>query len=220
MKKTIALILIVVLLGMFLVGCASEINSGTEDILYNDIVYERFTLSNYNLAFTEENATYIGDFLETYDYGRQLPWEVYALNGEENVLYSAHAVWIRPGYVFPSEFGEDFSSVDYVVTEGIDFLVIEDDYKEYVTKLATFDKSVKLEDILAAEPSDITEFTEFDSIRFKYKNHADMELFFTLCSSEDRYYLNVKEENTGESRLYEIKSEYTKLLTSAIPVAE
>ena len=161
MKKTIALILIAVLLGMFLVGCASEINSGTEDILYNDIVYERFTLSNYNIAFTEENATYVGDFL-----------------------------------------------------------VIEDDYKEYVTKLATFDKSVKLEDILAAEPSDITEFTEFDSIRFKYKNHADMELFFTLCSSEDRYYLNVKEENTGESRLYEIKSEYTKLLTSAIPVAE
>jgi hypothetical protein len=215
MKPIVSAFLIILGCVIFL-SCHSNINSGADDILYNDIVYERTEVPNYNLEFTEDNAKYVGDFIETYDYGQELPWPVYALNSDENVLYSAHAVWVKPGYVFPKEFGEEFLSVDYVVTEGLDFLVIEDDYKETVTPLSTFTGSVKLEDIIASEPSDVTEFTEYAFIRLIYKNHANMRLYLKLCSSGGKYYLNVRQGENGTTALFEIKSEYVDLLTSQI----
>ena len=220
MRKIIALILISALACMMLAGCSNEINDGSRDALYNDVVYERSQFPNYNLAITEDNAKYIGDFIETYDSGYQLPWEVYVLNSEENVLYSAHAVWIKPGYAFPSEFGEDFLSADYVVTEGIDFLVMEDEYKEIVTHLTTFDGSVKLENIIETEASDVSGYTEHDYIRLTYKNHANMSLYLTLCSLDGQYYLNVRQGADGEDALFKINPEYVDLFTSVITNAK
>lgn len=216
MKKIVALALVAAFACMLLAGCNVEINNGSEDILYNDIVYERFDGLSYNLKFSEEHSRYIGDFLETYNYGQQLPWEVYALNDEETVLYSAHAVWLKPGYRLPEEFGEEFSSVEYVVSEGIDFLVMEDAYTEEVTPLADFEGSVKLEDIVESQPSDITEFTEHDTVRFVYKNHADILLYFTLCSADGKYYLNVCHSEDGTTALFEIRPQYVSLLTAAV----
>lgn len=219
MKRVIIPIVIALLIiagCVIYLSCDTSINNGAEDVLYNDIVYERTEFPNYNLEITEDNAKYVGDFMETYNYGQELPWEVYALNSEENVLYSAHAVWIKPGYVFPKEFGEEFSSVDYVVTEGIDFLVMEDDYKEEVTPLTTFTGSVKLEDIIASKPSDVTEFTEHAFIRLIYKNHANMRLYYQLCSAEGKFYLNVRQGTDGATALFEIKPEYVDLLTSEV----
>lgn len=218
----IAIALIIILSCVVYLSCDANINSGDgeEDILYNDIVYQRSDFPNYNLKISEENAKYIGDFYETYGYGQQLPWEVYSLNGDGNVFYSAHAVWVRPGYSFPEEFGEEFSSVDYAITDGIDFLVMEDSYTEQIVPLATFTKSVKLEDIVESEPSDVTEFKEHDSIRFMYKSHANMRLYYKLCSAEGKYYLNILQGEDGTTALFEIKPEYVDLLTSAIPEAQ
>ena len=202
-----------------LVSCAKELNNGTEDILYNGIVYERFRDLNYNFDISEEHATYVGDFIEIYAYGQELAWEVYSLNEEENLLYTAYTDWIRPGYVFPTEFGEDFASVEYVVSTGMNFLIIPDDYSEEVFPLRTFEGSVKLEDIVSSEPSpEITEYTTHNSIRFFYKNHADIRLMFDLCSADGKYYLDVRKEDRLPS-LHEIKPEYVELLTSAIPDA-
>ena len=197
-----------------------NINSGDKDVLYKGVVYERSNFPNYGLSISEEHSKSIGDFVETYDYGQQLSWEVRTLNGEENVLYSAHAVWVRPGYKFPGEFGEEFSSVEYVVCEGIDFLVIDDDYKEDRTHLANFEGGVKLENVIESEPTDITEYTEYDYIAFTYKNHADMSLFYKLCSSDGQYYLNVRQGMDGTNAFFKIKSEYVDLLTSTITRSE
>ena len=209
-----------------IIGCViylsqdNSINNGTEDILYNDIVYERVEMPNYNLELSEKNATYIGDFNETYAYGQEFPYEVYTINGDANVLSSAHATWIKPGYVFPGEFGEDFASVEYVVADGLNFFMMLDAYTEEVTHLSTFTDVVRLEDIVATEASDITEFTEHNIIRFHYKDHQDMYLQYTLCSHEGKYYLNILQGQEGTNALFEIKSEYVALLTSAIPQAK
>lgn len=216
MKKITVITLIIVIISIMLVGCQQDINSGEKNVLYKEIVYERSNFPNFGLSISEEHASYIGDFYETYDYGQQLPWEVYVLNSDENVLYSAHAVWIKPGYVFPGEFGEEFSSVQYAVCEGIDFLVMEDEHTEKLTLLATFEKSVKLEDIIETTPSDISEYTEHDYIRFEYKNHADMSLYYKLCSSDGQYYLNVRQGTEGTNALFKIKAEYVDVLTYAL----
>ena len=65
MKKKVALLLATSLAMLTGVGCYEEINSGIRDILYNDIVYERCDEYCYNVSFTENNAKYIGVFLET-----------------------------------------------------------------------------------------------------------------------------------------------------------
>ena len=158
--------------------------------------------------------------METYQYGQQLPWEVYSLNAEEKVLASAHAVWIKPGYVLPKEYGEAFASAEYVVSEGIDFFMMDDTYSETATLLSSFSESVKLEDIIEAEASQVLEYTEHGTIRLKYKNHKDMFLLYTLCSHEDAYYLNVLQGTEGTDALFAIKPEYVELLTSALPKAE
>jgi hypothetical protein len=144
------------------------------------------------------------------------------LNDEENMLYSAHATWLRPGYSSPSPYGEDFASAEYVVSEGIDFQVIPDDYKEEVTALATFDGAVKLENIIESEPSDIAP-KESDipgSIRFKYKNHADISVTLYICCVDGQYYLDVCHSTEGTDSWFKIKPEYVDLLTSAIQSAD
>ena len=220
MRKIITLILIAVLACTCLVGCNPELNNGSEDILYNGIVYKRYGYLDYNLDISEENAKYIGDFIETYDYGQELPWEVYALNNEENLLYTAYTNWVKPGYELPKCFGEEFTSVEYVIPNGIDFKIIPDEYSEQVFPIKTFEGSVKLEDIVESKPSDVTEFTEHNSLRFFYKNHADIRLWLDICSANGKYYLNVKDSKDGTSALHEIKPEYVELLTSAIPKSE
>ena len=206
-----------------IIGCViylnydTSINSGTDDILYNDIVYERADI-NYNLSISEEHAKYIGDFSQIYAYGQEVLYEVYVLNGDENLLFTAHATWLKPGYTAPSEYGEDFASVEYVVSEGIDFNVIPDNYKEDATLLANFDGAVRLEDIIESEASDISPAFEDikGSIRFKYKNHADLALIFDIYGSDGQYYLNVCHSTEGTDTWFKIKPEYVDLLTSAM----
>ena len=206
-----------------IIGCViylnydTSINSGLDDILYNDIVYER-TLLNYNLTISEDNAKYIGDFSQLYAYGQEFLYEVYVLNGEENMLYTAHATWLKPGYSVPSEYGEELASVEYVVSEGIDFKVIPDNYKEEVTHLADFDGVVMLEDIIESEASDIspTEENMMGSVRFKYKNHADIMLILDIYCLDGQYYLDVCHSIEGTDNWFKIKPEYLALLTSAI----
>ena len=206
-----------------IIGCViylnydTSINSGTDDILYNDIVYERADI-NYNLSISEEHSKYIGDFSQIYAYGQEYLYEVFVLNSEENILYSAHAIWLKPGYSLPSEYGEEFASVEYVVSEGIDFNVIPDDYSEVATLLANFESAVMLEDIIDSEASEITPSDEdiTGRIRFKYKNHADISLIFDICGFDGQYYLNVCHSTDGTDNWFKIKSEYSALLTSAI----
>ena len=222
MKKLTAITLILMLLISIMSGCTTtpELNSGTEDVLYNGIVYERYEYLDYNLEISEENAKYIGDFIEIYAYGQELPWEVYVLNEEENLLYTAYTNWIRPGYELPKYFGEEFSSVEYVIPNGIDFKVIPDDYTEETFPVKTFDKSVKLEDIIETEPSAVAEYTEHNSLRFFYKNHADIRLWLDIASADGVYYLNVRVGDYGEDALHKVKPEYVDLITSAIENAK
>ena len=216
-------VIIPILIALLIIVCVvvylntdTSINSGDKDVLYNGIVYERAEFPNYGLSINEDDAKYIGDFLEIYDYGQELPWGVYVLNSEANLLYSAHAIWIKPGYVFPGEFGEEFSSINYAVCEGNDLLVMEDNYKEEVTQLVSCEGSFKLEDIIETEPANITEFTEHDYIKLIYKGHANMSLYYRLCSADGEYYLNVHQGAEGTNALYKIKPEYVDLLTSMV----
>lgn len=211
MKKITVLILVILLSCFAFTGCFSDINANDQDVLYNDIVYKRAPIPNFNLALMHDHREYIGDFVETYDYGNQLYWEVYVLNEQADILFSDHATWTKPGYVFPDEYGEEFSKVEYVISEGI-----LDTYTEDVTPLVTFDKKVVLEDVISSEPADITDYTTYGDIRFHYTNHADLAVFFQLCSYQGTYYLNVLEDTQGDSVLFEIKAEYVTLLTSAI----
>lgn len=213
MKKQIGFILIAVIFILTLSGCGSEINHDNEDVLYNDIVYDRAEFPNYNLELLHDHRTYIGDFYETYSYGQQLPWEVFTLNDEENVLFSDHALWTRPGYVFPDEYGEEFTKAEYVIPEGI-----LDTYSEEVTSLIAFNGSVKLEDVIASEPSELADYTEYKYVRFYYKDHADMTLLLQLCSKDGEYYLNVRADLSGDPVLYRINLEYVGALTSALAV--
>jgi hypothetical protein len=176
---------------------------------------------DYNLTISEDNAKYIGDYGELYAYGQEYLYEVRELNSEANMLYTPHATFLKTGYTQPSPYGEDFSYVEYVVSEGIDFKGMPDNYTEEATLLATFNESVKLEDIIESDPSDITVslevIEECDEIRFKYKNHADISLIFYIYGSEGQYYLDVRHAKEGTHEWFKIKPEYVDLLTSAIP---
>lgn len=216
MKKLTAILLLTVMACLMLVGCSTELNHSTDDILYNDIVYRRLGEGefSYNLELHEDNKTYIGDFLETYDYGQQLPWEVYCMNEEANVLFSAHATWVRPGYSLPSEYGEVLTGAEYVISEGL-----LDTYVEETTPLVTFDKAVMLEDIIAAEPTEFDDpeaLTVYADVRFYYADHADISLRFPLVSMDGVFYLNVRDSALGTDIYYQINSEYVDMLTSAI----
>jgi hypothetical protein len=203
---------------MVLAACGSTegINSGTEDILYNDIVYERCHDMNYNLYLYEDHSHYIGDFIEIYAYGQEFPYPVHVLNDEENVLFSPHATWVRPGYSLPDNFGVELSSLEYVIRSEFDFNIIEDNYTEEATLLITFTETVMLEDIVDAEPSEIAGYVEYDEIRCRYTDHADMGSVYTLASLDGNYYLNVS-LNDGSDEWHKIKEEYVELITSAIP---
>ena len=214
MKKIMIFTLIVALACMMLAGCDLPKDNDTGlvgNADYNGVTYDRASYPNHNIVLLKNNAEYIGDYIETYNNGYQIPWEVYVLNEEANVLYSAHAVWVKPGYVFPDEYGEAFSSAEYVVSEGI-----LDEYREEVTPLITFADAVTLADIIESEPSDISDYTQYADIRFCYRDHADMAISLALCGLDGQYYLNVCEDGTGAAVLFRIKPEYAAVLTSAI----
>ena len=209
-----------------IIGCViylnhdSSINSGEYDVEYNDIVYVRGDLG-YNLRLYEDNSKYSGgDYRVIVEYGQEVLLKVRVLNDQENVLYSALDVWLKPGYELPGAFGEEFSTAEYLVSEGLDELVEADFYyTEEATPLATFDKSVKLEDIVESEASDISVsdevIDECNEIRFKYKNHADIALILAICNYEGEYYLDVR-TSEGDHEWFKIKPEYVDVLTSAI----
>lgn len=212
-----------------IVGCIIYLNHDTtinsddepENIEYNDIIYER-VLIDYNLAITEDNSEYIGDYSQLYAYGQEYLYEVRVLNGEENMLYTAHATFLRPGYSLPTPFGEEFTGAEYVVSEGIDFQVIPDNYTEVATPLITFEGSVKLEDIVESVASDITVseevIDECDEIRFAYKNHVDIFLRLVIYNHEGQYYLNVRDPSGEVCQWFKIRPEYVDVLTSAVRV--
>ena len=216
----------IVLALSIIVGCVIylnhdfTINHGEVDITYNGILYERIPL-DYNITISEENATYIGDYGQVYAYGQEYLYSVYVLNSEANVLYTPHANFIKSGYTPPTPYGEDFSYAEYVVSEGLDFNGMPDNYSEEATLLATFDTSVKLEDIIESESTAISitedELEECNEIRFKYKNHADMFLMFYIYGVDGNYYLDVRHATEGTHEWFKIKPEYVALLTSAIP---
>jgi hypothetical protein len=213
-KKIIIFTLIAALACMMLTGCQFAADGDADTVGnadYNGITYERTDFPNYNLVLLKETAQYIGDYIETYNYGYQIPWEVYVLNDEANILFSAHAIWIKPGYVFPDEYGEEFTCAEYVVSEGI-----LDEYQEEVKPLVTFEDGVTLADIIESDASEISDYTQYADIRFRYKNHADMAVLFALCEWNGQYYLNVCEDTTGNAVWFRIKTEYTDVLTSAV----
>lgn len=210
MKRIISSILLAVLACLMLGGCSNELNYDQDDIRYNDIVYERTEYPNYNIVFIDDNEKYIGDFLETYDYGQQLLWEVYMHNEEGGLLYSAHAAWIKPGYVFPDEYGEPFKAAEYVVSDGI-----LDEYWEEVTPLITFTEEVKLEDIIEAEKTEITEHKTYGYIRLLYRDFADVAIDVVLAEAEGVHYLIICKDATAEEEFFRIKDEYVELLTRA-----
>lgn len=207
MKKI--LIPLILVLCFICVGC-SNIGDG-EDIKLDGIVYKRDVIPNYNMWLSETDRIYVGDFIQTYEYGQELPWEVYALNEERNVLYSAHAIWLKPGYVLPDEYGENFSQAEYVISEGI-----LDDYTEESTLITTFTEEVKLENIINSEPTQLENVESFGDIRLTYTDHKNINIRLTLCKSGETYYLNVLEDVRGDSVYYEIKEGYVSLLTSAL----
>jgi hypothetical protein len=214
-----------------IIGCVIYLNYDTtinsddnpNNIEYNEIIYER-VLIDYNLAITEDNSKYIGDYSQLYAYGQEYLYEVRVLNGEANMLYTAHATFLKPGYSLPTPFGEEFTGAEYVVSEGIDFQVIPDDYTEVATPLATFDGSVKLEDIVESEPVDITVseevIDECNEIRFAYKNHVDIFLLLVIYNHEGQYYLDVRSPEGDTHEWFKIKPEYVAILTSAITTAQ
>ena len=218
LKKIIIFALIAALACMMLAGCDLPKDNDTGlvgNADYNGVTYDRASYPNHNLVLLKDHATYIGDFLEAYDNGYQIPWEVYVLNEEANVLYSAHAVWVKPGYVFPDEYGEAFSSAEYVVSEGI-----LDEYREEVTPLITFEGGVTLADIIESAPADISDYTVHADIRFCYRDHADMAVLLELCEWSGQYYLNVIDDASGAPVLFQIKPEYAEALTSAVAGAQ
>ena len=198
----------------------TTLNKGEYDITYNGIVYERKSI-DYNIVIFEDNSKYVGDYGQLYAYGQEYIYEVYALNGDENILYTPHATFLKPGYTAPTPYGEDFATAEYVVSEGIDFVGMPDSYTEEATLLKTFEGSVRLEDILESEASDITlsdeAIEECDEIRFRYKNHSDLALAFYIYGIDGQYYLDVRHAEDGTHAWFKIKAEYVDTLTSAIP---
>lgn len=212
-----------------IVGCViylnydGTLNKGEQNITYNGVVYERINL-HYNIYMTEKNAKNIGTYGQIYAYGQEYIYDVYQLNDEAIFLYTPHASFVKSGYSQPSIFGEEFTYVEYVVSEGIDFSGIPDDYKEEATLLANFDTSVKLEDVIETEPTDIKvseeAIEECNEIRFKYKNYSDVFAMFYIYGVDGDYYLDICdynfEDNTANHQWYKIKPEYVDLLTSAM----
>ena len=210
---------------VIIIGCVIYLNTdftlnkGEEDITYNGIVYEKVDL-NYHLTISEEHAKNIGTYGQIFAYGREVIFDVYQLNDEANLLYTAHATFIKPDYSQPSLYGEDFASAEYVVSEGMDHVGMPDSYTEEATPLATFDKSVKLEDIIESNSSKITvseeDMQKCNEIRFKYKNHADLSLMFYIYGVDGDYYLAILDSADGKYEWFKIQPEYVGLLTSAI----
>ena len=196
------------------------LNKGEEDVTYNGVLYERADL-HYNIEHSEENAKKIGLYGQIYAYGQEYMFDLYQLN--ENILYTPHATFLKSGYPQPSLFGEDLVDAEYVVSEGINFKGMPDEYVEEVTPIATFDKSVKLEDIIEIDPSDISvseeEFEECDEIRFHYKNHDGLYLMLYIYGVDGNYYLDICDyvDDVENHKWHKIKPEYLELLTSAIP---
>lgn len=210
MKRFLAFAFALALICLSAVGCAQNIGDGN-DALYKETVYKRSEFPNYNIELLENNRTYIGDFIETYDYGNTLPWDVFVLNNEENVLYSYHALWLRPGYSLPSEYGETFSKAEYVVSEGI-----MDSYKEETTPLGSFKSDVVLEDIIAVEPTELKSPTTHTDVRFYYADHADIVIRLKMVSEDGVYYLSVRTGAAGDDVFYRINDEYVDMLTSPL----
>ena len=99
-------------------------------------------------------------------------------------------------------------------------------YIEEATLLATFDKSVNLEDIIESEPSDIIvseeAFKECNEIRFQYKNHDGLYLMLYIYGVDGQYYLDICDyvDDVENHKWHKIKPEYVGLLTSAITDTE
>ena len=208
-----------------IIGCVIYLNTdftlnkGENDVTYNGVVYERVDL-HYNIEHSEENAKKIGSYGQLYAYGQEYIYDLYQLN--ENILYTPHATFFKSGYPHPSLFGEELANAEYVVSEGINFKGMPDDYTEEATLLATFDKSVKLEDIIESEPSDIIiseeAFKECNEIRFQYKNHDGLYLMLYIYGVDGQYYLDICDyvDDVENHKWHKIKPEYVGLLTSAI----
>lgn len=209
-----------------IVGCVIYLNTdftlnkGEEDVTYNGVVYERVDL-HYNIEHSEEGAKKIGGYGQIYAYGQEYIYDLYQLN--ENILYTPHATFLKSGYSHPSLFGEDLATVEYVVSEGINFKGMPDDYVEEATLLATFDTSVKLEDIIESTPTSITvseeAFKECDEIRFHYKNRDGLYLMLYIYGVDGAYYLDICDyvDDVENHKWHKIKPEYVGVLTSAIP---
>ena len=229
MKLPIKFILPLVAAILIIIACVIylntdfTLNNGENDITYNGVVYERANL-HYNISHTETSSKKIGTYGQIYAYGQEWIYDVYQLNDEANVLYTPHATFVKQGYEHPSLFGEDIATAEYVVWEGIDFKGMPDEYTETASLLATFDNSVRLEDIIESEPSDITiteeQAKECDEIRMKYKNHADLYMIFYIYGVDGQYYLDICdydfENNVANHQWFKIKPEYVVILTSAI----
>ena len=196
------------------------LNKGEEDVTYNGVLYERADL-HYNIEHSEENAKKIGLYGQIYAYGQEQMFDLYQLN--ENILYTPHTTFLKSGYSQPSLFGEDLADAEYVVSEGINFKGMPDDYTEEVTPIATFDKSVKLEDIIEIDPSDISvskeEFEECDEIRFHYKNHDGLYLMLYIYGADGNYYLDICDyvDDVENHKWHKIKPEYVDIISAAIP---
>ena len=84
-----------------IIGCVIYLNydntinseENPNNIEYNGTIYERI-LIDYNLAITEDNSKYIGDYSQLYAYGQEYLYEVRTLNSEKNMLYTAHATFL------------------------------------------------------------------------------------------------------------------------------
>ena len=227
MKLPLRFILPLVAAILIIIACVIYLNTdftmnkGERDVTYEGVVYERINL-HYNIEHYEENSKKIGGYGELYAYGQEYIYDLYQLN--ENILYTPHATFLRSGYSQPPLFGEDLATAEYVVSEGIDFKGMPDNYTEEATLLATFNESVRLEDIIESDPSNINvsdeEIKKCDEIRFKYKNHDGFYLLFYIYSVDGQYYLDICdydfENNVGNHKLHKIKPEYVGLLTSTI----
>lgn len=209
MKKFLTLIFATLLLFVYS-GCGNTLNEG-DNIRYEDTLYLMSEWPNYNIALLEDDATSIGDFIQVFDNGYEIPWEVFVLNDQKNVLFSAHALWLKEGYSLPDEYGEDFSKAEYVIAEGI-----LDDYTEDKTFLTNFEAGVKLENIIASQASQLTNPTKHAMIRLHYTAHANMVIDLYLYQVGTDYYLSVMDVVDGEvvDVYYEINEDYVGALTS------
>lgn len=216
----LAIAIAIIIASIIFLNTDFTMNKGEENVTYNGILYERVDL-HYNIEHSEENAKKIGLYGQIYAYGQEYMYDLYQLN--ENILYTPHTTFLKSGYPQPSLFGEDLADAEYVVSEGINFKGMPDDYVEEVTPIATFDKSVKLEDIIEIDPSDISvskeEFEKCDEIRFHYKNHDGLYLMLYIYGVDGNYYLDICDyvDDVENHKWHKIKPEYVDVITAAIP---